>query len=797
MKKYLLMTLVAVLLCCGTTMAAETLTVQLWSSDDITNPVATYDPANPTFTQTFNNGEFTVQVAGLPDTTGYSISVTYGLETSDSMDADFRIKDAGSYKAHVTLTQPEAASEADYLYTLPGFTGTLSKEIQQIYHITVDPQPVVAVWDATTSMVYNGNAFAPSLAKIYKEGDDTQTALTDASPYFTYYSVVGTTEEDLGRNCPSAAGEYKVKCSLGNTNYSLEANSNNQCSYTINPCVLTLNTNSLPMGMTYIAKDLDLTYVLTGNNQRTYDEQDGLVTTTYTYSTENTTDADWPAVQNIHNAGYYRVTFELTDENNYAFPEDAESVVADVTVHKSDVLVDLKGPEYQSTFVYNRVPQQPLLEVEGILGEGMTDSFDLIVQKFYTRTETDDYAVRLDGPPTDAGDYTLVVSMEDDINYQFGSGSLTEQMFTIMPASVTITEETNATLRFTGANLFREHFSEALEFTTSNVGVAIPFSVDMTAEQIASSELYVDSIVESMVNAGTYEVELTLGGTLAHNFLLKEEDPDEEQMISVTKIERTITVLPAEVTLEVFGEADRIFTYGSEITCGSSYTTPVDWAVSDNGLVVEWTYRNNETNESTMDLPTDVGTYTVTYAVAEAFADNVVLTVTDGMLSYQITIEPRVIDLGIGERLNYQYVPGNSYEAPVVDLQSIGVLESDLDGLSVDVDYSGSGIDGKTTEVPTGHGVYYAEYRLEGEFAYRYKFKYSFVIMNVAITSEATDAAGLQLAVGYTDGPVLVGGWQVAEETSGIVYNLLGNWVVCLNPGLPEGTYTFKPVSGG
>ncbi len=622
----------------------------------------------------------------------------------------------------------------------------------------------------------------------------------------TYYGSNGNALS--AGNYPTNAGAYtavvRLETSEAQATYKLqlpnseEFSTENSVTYpiTIDKCVLSIVEDSYTAtGLVYNGERQTPTYSLTGSNGKTYG-QDYLSVSEYKWNP--TDDSNWVSNASNDRAGNYKATYVVTDPGNFALPNNAESIEMEFQIAKLDLHV-----------VFN--PKNKTLTYSGsyeTLDYALADSsgktgYDIyLVQEAYTR---------LDGTmesqyPVDAGTYQVTYTLANDTNHSL-SGETVFQ-FSVGTSQVTIDPvlDTSASHVYDGKDWL-------LRILDQGIANDNTVHINPTGDILEAADVYITHSVDGvegapLVDAGDYTVTLQLAGDAKDNYVLV----DDRFEISIAK--RTIEVTAP--TRFVF-PGPELEPYGFD----AYYTDPThNWQADSDLDMLElgWSLKRNGETVDTMTL---AGEYEVSLRM-KSVGDRQdwydLLTKNyqfeNGTIYYTTTVTVDPATFVIRPAAEIQTVTLGTGEGFQADIELADGWSS-TDGLTMlNVWYQKEGSDEDPTLKPEEAGTYLVSYLPAPGYEDSVSFSISgsgdggtgssFAELKLiieepqtVIPDSGTDPAGIRLWIGYTDGPVLVGSWQVAEEVSGIVYNLLGNWVVCLNPDLPEGEYTFKPVSGG
>ncbi|MCD8040763.1 MAG: MBG domain-containing protein [Clostridia bacterium] len=267
-------------------------------------------------------------------------------------------------------------------------------------------------------------------------------------------------------------------------------------------------------------------------------------------------------------AGDYSVTVALSDTNNYEWATTGSTTYT-LTINALEVTITVTANDS----VYGSV-ELPEVTTSSTLA-------DSNITVLYTGTVNDGSAYESATAPTEAGEYSITLTLTDLDNLTLSVDSILEASYTIARKVVTLSGE-DVTAVYDGT----AHLLEISGFDTAAMGYAYSGSVSISGDVITVSETH----------AGEYAITFSLKDTDNYVWADNAEDP----VFSLTIAKATANGIE--------WSGDILLVYGT------SYDA--ETATATYGNIVYAYYVQGETT-ALGSAPSDVGVYTVTATVAE------------------------------------------------------------------------------------------------------------------------------------------------------------------------------------
>ena len=548
------------------------------------------------------------------------------------------VQEVGTYQVTVSLKE-----DADEYF----FSGYPESQTSLTITYTVNHAPLndlkaefIDAEGGTVTEWERDDAIEISVSGNYGSGEVTYI--------FTGTSYDGSTvnyETKDPTNIPEASGEYSLSVRVPETD-NFQGKTTESVDFRIGQRVIGLPTLNDP-------DDNDGNLVYNGVGQKASITYAGTNDATYLTVTD----------QGGTNVGEYKVVFEINANDNGSYEAEWDSAIADslgegeslvgntLTLTYQITKLSIAVPNFNNfagTFTYNgyghtvalgnwypsaglEIDSPVRLSIEGD-GEGDTASAD---QAIGTVTATN------------AGTYTIKVSLGDTDNLQWAGGTSVDDLgfsWTIDKATVSIPDAGSKT--YTGGAL---------------------------TSDLADTDFYTVSQETDWVNAGDYDVTLSL--TDATNY--KWSDGREDRSITVT-----FTIDPLPVTI-VWDDSTLSFTYDGQSHVASASVGNIR---SQNGVPddVSFVISGEQTNANT-----DGASYTAT--IIELTGDqagNYTLTDASGSTTQTFTIAPRSIGIVWGTTTHVydgeSWHPEAASFTNVIEGDSVGTLT--YEGAQTDAD---------------------------------------------------------------------------------------------------------------
>ena len=429
------------------------------------------------------------------------------------------------------------------------------------------------------------------------------------------------------------------------------------------------------------------------------------------------------------NFGSYNATLTLTDSANYKWATtDAATTTVPYGIGKADVAVSITI----NGWTYGQAANAPVVSI----------SKEFVGDVPYIVEYSEDGIAWSTSVPTDAGSYTVRVTVEENANYQVTAESVTEATFTIAKISTSITANETYTFTYNGS-----------AYTTQALNIPVPYT-----GAPALKYTYEDgSAFTGVTNAGEYKVVITLAETDTH------------KGATVTV---TVKVDKANVTVSTPSIED--WTYNQTAKNPSAIVTYKD--VNGNDITFEATlsfvYANSIDGEYNATVPTDAGIY----YVKAVFAGNDNL---NGAESEAQSFTIAKIVVPVPSIANKDYNGQVQYSGLVSDLYTVTEAENPLNKgeytvtltLNAPANYAWTSTDNTSATATATYSILPVE---------------NTISVNIGNNAQWQYGTAEDVVNGYITVDVKYGGWTV-------VYRVLGS-TDDFTEGLPtkKGSYELK-----
>ena len=429
------------------------------------------------------------------------------------------------------------------------------------------------------------------------------------------------------------------------------------------------------------------------------------------------------------NFGSYNATLTLTDSANYKWATtDAATTTVPYSIGKADVAVSITI----NGWTYGQAANAPVVSI----------SKEFVGDVPYIVEYSEDGIAWSTSVPTDAGSYTVRVTVEENANYQVTAESVTEATFTIAKISTSITANEIYTFTYNGS-----------AYTTQALNIPVPYT-----GAPALKYTYEDgSAFTGVTNAGEYKVVITLAETDTHKGATV-----------------TVTVKIDKANVTVSTPSIEGWTYNQTAKNPSAIVTYKD--VNGNDITFEATlsfvYANSIDGEYNATVPTDAGIY----YVKAVFAGNDNL---NGAESEAQSFTIAKIVVPVPSIANKDYNGQVQYSGLVSDLYTVTEAENPLNKgeytvtltLNAPANYAWTSVDNTSATATSTYSILPVE---------------NTISVNIGNNAQWQYGTAEDVVNGYITVDVKYGGWTV-------VYRALGS-TGDYTEGLPtkKGSYELK-----